>query len=1177
MTNKAKRISLISLVAVLFLAAIAMFSTVRFTTANAANGITMIIDAEGTSVARANGSAGAGWMQFPVRFEGSASGLSLSGGRDKADVYPFVGGGATNSLGNEDANYASKIFIGAEQADGSIEEKCIMDYIGHGIDWIGRFDGGKIVFCLTGSSAYPTNIRYVTFKAGFTWYTGAAASPVKIADTALEEEISFWTDGYGSFNNNTGTEKWQSRAKKIELIGAPTSVAQGDPIDFSGMSVKATYYNGTERTLNADEYVIGSYDSTNVGTTSYTVSYHGHVETVDVTVGEATRTLTSITLNKETISANRYELPDITGFNATLHFDNDTTWEIPVTQDMITGYDVWGAVKSELSTIATQTATVSYTHAGTTKNTTVTLNVTAPDTTKGLMPQYEQGNSNIYYADIDSTAKCALGVYVAGTGVSINASKKFDYMDKLEGAHVADYIELTVGKDTKTAAEWIKAGKLASIGHSGSSRFSFISNGTWVRDIAKVTFLAGLQWVQSDETNWAQGADKKTTQEASVEAVKNYYTVENAVVKEDISLIRLSLGRGTKSAQWVRYADSITATVAEDYVIRQGETIDRRYVTVTGHSGDKSWTIKPDLVNPSETDVTKQYYHYNLACDTSNGGASNIVVTYPGGYAYANFVPTTCEIPVNIVGEVSTLTGIRISKNPTTTTYNLGDFDWTWDGIEITATYHIVNNETGAEEDKDEVLNATEMKLVTYSDFNVFVAGTQTITVTYNDKTTTFNATVNYNGNYGMTVNFDSENNGYAADNQSRNLRIGVVMSGTAPDGNNLSNDPQKSCMVAGGTNALGSFPIEVDDKGTTMTIHNYITTNIVQKDFVDYILINGKTAGHWIAAGQLDWIGWQGWTLVLTFKPNASGLVFGENDPNYDPTANQEMITAIVLKAGLQFYSTTVDNWPCSGKENADKITRKKYACLTQDTVITNYSTAIGKGMKLDPETNTFASDAVEVVSEADKNVYKVGETFDVTGLKLRINYNDGTSEEIECSEEMLWLHVDEYEFETAGTYYIQICWHDEYMFAASVYNYAVTVIEPVYHTVTFDLNYDDAPEATTAQVEEDTNATKPADPTRTGYTFDGWYTDAACETAWNFGSDTVSADVTLYAKWTENAEVKPGPGENEKPGQTTETPKKKGCKSAVAADFAVVGGMLVLAAAAALIAKRTRKQEDK
>ena len=49
-------------------------------------------------------------------------------------------------------------------------------------------------------------------------------------------------------------------------------------------------------------------------------------------------------------------------------------------------------------------------------------------------------------------------------------------------------------------------------------------------------------------------------------------------------------------------------------------------------------------------------------------------------------------------------------------------------------------------------------------------------------------------------------------------------------------------------------------------------------------------------------------------------------------------------------------------------------------------------------------------------------------------------------------------------------------------------------------------------------TKATKPTDPVKDGYQFGGWYTDAACSTdkKFDFDNTTVSADTTLYAKWT-------------------------------------------------------------
>ncbi|GHT72660.1 hypothetical protein FACS189456_1780 [Bacteroidia bacterium] len=82
---------------------------------------------------------------------------------------------------------------------------------------------------------------------------------------------------------------------------------------------------------------------------------------------------------------------------------------------------------------------------------------------------------------------------------------------------------------------------------------------------------------------------------------------------------------------------------------------------------------------------------------------------------------------------------------------------------------------------------------------------------------------------------------------------------------------------------------------------------------------------------------------------------------------------------------------------------------------------------------------------------------------------------------------------------------------------NYVVTVHRADLFTVTFDEN---GGGSTTAPrvVEEGGKVTAPANPTRTGYTFGGWYAEAACTTAWNFASDVVIANTTLYAKWTQN-----------------------------------------------------------
>lgn len=67
---------------------------------------------------------------------------------------------------------------------------------------------------------------------------------------------------------------------------------------------------------------------------------------------------------------------------------------------------------------------------------------------------------------------------------------------------------------------------------------------------------------------------------------------------------------------------------------------------------------------------------------------------------------------------------------------------------------------------------------------------------------------------------------------------------------------------------------------------------------------------------------------------------------------------------------------------------------------------------------------------------------------------------------------------------------------------------------TVTFDSNGGSEVEPQ-ENIPYNTAATKPADPTKTGGDFVGWFKDEECTSEWDFDLDTVKGDITLYAKW--------------------------------------------------------------
>ena len=80
----------------------------------------------------------------------------------------------------------------------------------------------------------------------------------------------------------------------------------------------------------------------------------------------------------------------------------------------------------------------------------------------------------------------------------------------------------------------------------------------------------------------------------------------------------------------------------------------------------------------------------------------------------------------------------------------------------------------------------------------------------------------------------------------------------------------------------------------------------------------------------------------------------------------------------------------------------------------------------------------------------------------------------------------------------------------------YAKWLEDAVYYDVSFELNYAGAVKATVQKVKENDLSVKPTtDPERKGYAFEGWFTDAACTTAYDF-SAPVASNTTVYAKWT-------------------------------------------------------------
>ena len=90
-------------------------------------------------------------------------------------------------------------------------------------------------------------------------------------------------------------------------------------------------------------------------------------------------------------------------------------------------------------------------------------------------------------------------------------------------------------------------------------------------------------------------------------------------------------------------------------------------------------------------------------------------------------------------------------------------------------------------------------------------------------------------------------------------------------------------------------------------------------------------------------------------------------------------------------------------------------------------------------------------------------------------------------------------------------------YMFEMPTTPVIVSATFEVAYTVAFDVNEHGTAPAS-QQIASGGKVTQPAAPTAEGWTFDGWYKEAECTSAWDFANDTVTEATTLYAKWIRN-----------------------------------------------------------
>ncbi|MBQ7247708.1 MAG: bacterial Ig-like domain-containing protein, partial [Lachnospiraceae bacterium] len=142
-----------------------------------------------------------------------------------------------------------------------------------------------------------------------------------------------------------------------------TSYLEGkDTLDLTGGILTLTLDDASTQTvaLTDEAVTVTGFDNTQVGTDTLTVSYGGKETTFDVTI--TAKSAASIAI-KTAPTKSEYTVGDtldVTGGEITVTYDNETSADVAITADMVSGFDSSAAAASQTLTVTYEGKTATF-------------------------------------------------------------------------------------------------------------------------------------------------------------------------------------------------------------------------------------------------------------------------------------------------------------------------------------------------------------------------------------------------------------------------------------------------------------------------------------------------------------------------------------------------------------------------------------------------------------------------------------------------------------------------------------------------------------------------------------------------------------------------------------------------------------------------------------------------
>ncbi|MFT8888730.1 MAG: bacterial Ig-like domain-containing protein [Ethanoligenens sp.] len=216
--------------------------------------------------------------------------------------------------------------------------------------------------------------------------------------------------------------------KSISIRSNPstTTYVQGQNLDLTGAILTASYNDGSTQDVPITSDMVSGFNPSQTGTQTLTVTYEGQTTTFNVAV--TTKTITGIKMktSPSTITYIQGQNLNITGATLTASYNDGSTQDVPITSDMVSGFNS--------RQTGTQTLTVTYEG----QTTTFSVAVTAKTITIG---QYD--GTDLTNKPITVTATTGSdATFSAATGETVSAD-----------GHTASYTFSKNGSFTFTATD----------------------------------------------------------------------------------------------------------------------------------------------------------------------------------------------------------------------------------------------------------------------------------------------------------------------------------------------------------------------------------------------------------------------------------------------------------------------------------------------------------------------------------------------------------------------------------------------------------------------------------------------------------------------------------------------------------------------------------------------------